>query len=143
MSDQFHPDLFCQVHDRLPYPCPWCRIEQLEALVEQARTTIETSTIVGIKQRIHNKSRWLAALAEATPCVGSRGDTMSDIIEPGAIVVYRGQEFQVGVDNGSHVHLPGIPDNWATRDWHPKAGKWGGPPLYNRWVSKHLLETTP
>ena len=66
MSDQFHPDLFCQVHDRLPYPCPWCRIEQLEALVEQARTTIETSTIVGIKQRIHNKSRWLAALAEAT-----------------------------------------------------------------------------
>ena len=43
------------------------RIEQLEALVEQARTTIETSTVVGIKQRIHNKSRWLVALAEATP----------------------------------------------------------------------------
>ena len=33
MSDQFHPDLFCQVHDRLPYPCPWCRIGELETLI--------------------------------------------------------------------------------------------------------------
>ena len=36
MSDQFHPDLFCQVHDRLPYPCPWCRIEQLERWKREA-----------------------------------------------------------------------------------------------------------
>ena len=57
----------------------------------------------------------------------------------GDTVRYRGKAYTVGVDNGYSVHLPDLPDHLSYRDSSPRAGKFGGPPLYNRWVPKELL----
>jgi hypothetical protein len=51
-------------------------------------------------------------------------------------VSYLGVEYRVGVDNGSSVHLPDLPDHLAQRSTHSKAGQRGYPPLYERWVFK-------
>lgn len=62
-----------------------------------------------------------------------------DLIPGGAVVIHRGREFTVGVDNGGHVYLPDLPDAWSIRNYDSRAGQWGGPPLYNRWVHKDQI----
>jgi hypothetical protein len=70
-----------------------------------------------------------AAVLDAAPVEPGR-------YQPGDLVTYRGAQCTVNVDNGEAVYLPDMPDRLAVRDTHPKAGKFGGPPLLNRWASK-------
>ena len=53
-------------------------------------------------------------------------------------VMYRGEgPFNYTIDNGHAVYCPDLPDGLSIYEgWRPCAGKFGGPPVYNRWAYK-------
>lgn len=99
------------------------------SLTDRRHTVEQLTQLFHMVRRVETE---VGAPFDPEPVVGPEPDHYDE----GDLITYKGATHIVGVDNGSHVYLPELPDHLSTLDPHSKAGQWGYPDKYNRWVSK-------